>query len=143
MADVRDVAKFILSLADTDADECISNMKLQKLLYYCQGFCLVMLGRKLFPDPILRWDHGPVVRTIWEDYNRYGAGAIDYPTGFDASQIGPDEKHVINEIYSLYGQYSAWGLRNMTHDEPPWQNTLPNGEITEDKMIDFFRTQLN
>ena len=37
---VRHVAEYLLSLSDPDAGDFISHLKLQKLLYYTQGFYL-------------------------------------------------------------------------------------------------------
>jgi uncharacterized phage-associated protein len=47
-----DVAKFILSIIDVEQGEVISNLKLQKLLYYSQGFTLALYDKPLFDDKI-------------------------------------------------------------------------------------------
>lgn len=143
MANAIDVAKYLLSLVDTDADEGMSNMKLQKLLYYCQGFHLAMTGKRLFSEDIYAWLHGPVVPEVWHEYNQYGANVIPYPQGVDFSKIDAKEKSIIDDVYSLYGQYSAWGLRNMTHDESPWKETPRDCPIDDRKMVAFFKTQLD
>lgn len=48
MATVFDVARYILSRQDQNAGDTISNMKLQKLVYYAQGFALAITGKPLF-----------------------------------------------------------------------------------------------
>jgi uncharacterized phage-associated protein len=50
MCDCFKVAEYFLSMQDGDAGNAISNMKLQKLLYYAQGFAMVILERPLFED---------------------------------------------------------------------------------------------
>ena len=64
MADVIDVANYILEISreesGDDEYELISHMKLQKLVYFCQGYSLALYGRPLFPEPIEAWTHGPV-----------------------------------------------------------------------------------
>lgn len=68
MCKCTDVAKYFLSLQGNDAGDAISNMKLQKLLYYAQGFALALLDKPLFDEDFEAWAHGPVLRCI---YNKY------------------------------------------------------------------------
>jgi len=42
-----DVAKYFLAQSSEDAGDLISNLKLQKLVYYAQGFSLALNGRPL------------------------------------------------------------------------------------------------
>lgn len=143
MASVFDVAKYILSLSDEDVGDLISNLKLQKLVYYSQGFHLAMHNRPLFTESIEAWDHGPVSPLLYSAYREYGGGAIPKPVDFDNSHLTQDEKELLEEVYEVYGQFSAWKLRNMTHDEAPWNNTNRSEEITHRQMRDYFLTQLN
>lgn len=53
-----EVARYFLALQDEDAGEGISNLKLQKLLYYAQGIYLAMEGKSLFPERIEAWTYG-------------------------------------------------------------------------------------
>ena len=59
MASVFDVAAYILSKADIEEGDGITHLKLQKLVYYVQGFAMATLGYPLFPDKIEAWVHGP------------------------------------------------------------------------------------
>lgn len=34
-----------------------------------------------------------------------------------------------NEIFEVYGQYSAWKLRDLTHEEAPWKNNQGRAEF--------------
>ncbi|MDB6118895.1 MAG: putative prophage protein, partial [Verrucomicrobiaceae bacterium] len=80
MPNALDVAKYFLSKADADeAGDVISNLKLQKLLYYAQGFHLALTGAPLFEEDIQAWVHGPVVREVWQAFNQYGANGIPAP----------------------------------------------------------------
>ena len=136
------VAKFILSLADEDAGELISNLKLQKLLYYAQGFHLAMHSEALFPEQIRAWEHGPVVPQVWQEYRDHGAGAIPRPAEVPMNEFTGAQAEVIKEVYAVFGQFSAWKLRNMTHDETPWTSTARDGVIAHEKMSDYFTSQL-
>ena len=71
MAKAFDVAEYLLSKADATEND-MTHMKLQKLLYYCQGFSLVLLGHPLFPEVIEAWLHGPVVPVVYQAFKHYG-----------------------------------------------------------------------
>jgi uncharacterized phage-associated protein len=64
MANVFDVADYFINLNLGDDEGDVSNMKLQKLLYFAQGRFLAQNGIPLFDNPIEAWNHGPVVREV-------------------------------------------------------------------------------
>ena len=68
MPSAVDVARYFLAQSDDDAGDIISNLKLQKLLYYAQGVTLALTGKPLFSDPIEAWQHGPVVPSVYRLY---------------------------------------------------------------------------
>ncbi|MBR9882312.1 MAG: SocA family protein [Oceanospirillales bacterium] len=140
MANVQDVARCFLYLdAQQEDGEGISNLKLQKLAYYAQGFHLAIFDEPLFDNEIQAWAHGPVVPTLYHAYKESGRNPIHVDLdGFDPSSVfGEDEFELIQEVYEVFGQYSAWTLRNMTHEEAPWLNheeradTIPVSEMKE------------
>lgn len=141
MLTAREVAKYFLTLSDPKIGELISNLKLQKLCYYAQGFHLAIHGTKLFPEQIQAWTHGPVIPELYQAYKKYGDGAIPAPGSFDVSIYDKKTRELLDEVYSVYGQYSAWKLRNMTHEEPPWieakESTRP---ISPNSMKVYFKT---
>jgi len=68
----QDVARWFLRRNDIEdknggADD-ITDLKLQKLLYYAQGMSLGMRGTCMFADPIEAWQHGPVVPHVYQIY---------------------------------------------------------------------------
>lgn len=144
MLSATDVAAYFLAKVEVEDGELISNLKLQKLLYYAQGNHLALHGEILFPEPIEAWNHGPVVPSVYHEYKHYGASNIPCPEDFDATQYGEDVQDFLDEVYSVYGQFSAWKLRQMTHEEPPWKEAFENGRtrISPDAMKAFFKTLL-
>jgi uncharacterized phage-associated protein len=139
----QDVANYFLASVDETIGDNLSNLKLQKLLYYAQGLYLAVRdGAPLFPEEIKAWQYGPVVEEIYHEYKEYGANAIPAPESFDASKISLDVREILDEVATVYGQFSASRLMNMTHEEPPWKTTDPKAVITHDKMRDYFKTQL-
>ena len=58
---VLDIANELLRRAEiADGGELMSNMKLQKMLYYQQGFHLAMFGTPLFDEDMEAWMYGPL-----------------------------------------------------------------------------------
>ncbi len=139
MMPVHDVAKYFVSLVDEEAGDSISNLKLQKLLYYAQGAYLALYDEPLFPEAIKAWIHGPVVPQAYHEYKDFGAGPIAV-TKIDPYTYPPNVREVLEEINSVYGQFTAGKLRSMTHSEPPWMNTPQSQTISLDSMKAFFRT---
>lgn len=56
--------------------QSLTNLKLQKLLYYSQGFYLAIYNKPLFPDRIEAWVHGPTVPSVYKRLQRYGYNTI-------------------------------------------------------------------
>ena len=139
MLSAKKVAEYFLSLSDEDLGDMISNLKLQKLCYYAQGFSLALYNKPLFKEEIVAWNHGPVVQELYKEYKQYGANGIPIPN-VDLSKYTKEEKELMNEVYTVYGQFSAWKLVNMTHSEAPWSNTAINEVISHENMKTFFNT---
>ena len=145
MATALDVSKYFLKLSCPEYGDYISNLKLQKLLYYAQGVHLGLYESPLFEDEIQAWEHGPVVPDIYHYYKDNGQSAIDPDYDFDAreSTLSQDQLELIQEVNEVYGRYSAWMLRNMTHNEEPWKSTFTRGVrnkvIEQDLIMKFFK----
>ena len=138
----KQVAEYFICLTDPELGDLISNLKLQKLVYYAQGFHLAMKGSKLFDEDILAWEHGPVVESLYHHYKEFGSDALPHPKTFNGEVFNPEQIDLINEVYKVYGQFSAWKLRNMTHSERPWIETPKNEVINPVLMEEFFKEYL-
>ena len=103
---------------------------------------LALYNEPLFPEPIERWPHGPVVREIYYKYSNHKAAPIPPPARFNLNDYLEQEREHLAEIYRLYGQYSAWMLQNMFHETAPWINHGTNEEIPRDEMREYFRAYL-
>lgn len=121
--------------------EYITNLKLQKLLYYAQGCYLAIKEVPLFNEDFLAWEHGPVVRKIYDKYKANGANGIKYDDDFTVN-IDEETEKILENVYNEYGQYTAWKLRNMTHEEEPWKTTPRNEVIIKEKIKKYFKTKV-
>jgi uncharacterized phage-associated protein len=139
------IAKWFIAWAEAEEEE-LSNLKLQKLLYYAQGYHLARYGRPLFTEQIQAWSHGPVVPGVYRAFKDFGAGQLSLPESdpFTWGDVDPATAEFLGEVWNTYGGYSAGRLRNMTHDEPPWRdNWRGDGErgvvIGAEDMQRYFR----
>lgn len=147
MLSSQEVADYFLSHKDACRTP-ITPLKLQKLMYYAQGYHLAIIGSPLFEDPIEAWDHGPVVQAVYQKYRCYGNSKIPGHQLIDGSNFEESHLTVLNYVADAYGDKGAWTLRNMTHEETPWLNHSPDGKrgdnsvITHKEMFDFFSTKI-
>lgn len=130
--------------AMSGGEEFMTNMKLQKMLYYQQGFHLAYFGTPLFNEDIEAWMYGPVVPSVYNNYKDNGKGGI-IPNKEKIFEFENEkEEALFNEVFRVYGVYSALGLMEMTHSEIPWKSTK-TGEgnvISKDKIKTFFKSRL-
>ena len=139
-----EIAEYFLFLADEDftAIEPITPMKLQKLVYYAQGYSLALHHQPLFRESIAAWKHGPVIQPLYYAYKRYGGGPVPAPQNYDPSQLSPRVTLLLGQVYGTYGRHGAWELSAMTHEEMPYRKTSSGAEISHELMHEFFGQQL-
>lgn len=137
-----DVAEYFLAKMDDAAGDAITNLQLQKLVYYAQGFSLAIIGKPLFEEEFEAWQHGPVITALYMKYEACGAFGIELPKDFDESKFFAEQKDIMNQVYKAYGQFSAWKLRDMVLEELPWKSTPINGIISKSLMRDYFLTRV-
>lgn len=143
MYSALDIAKWFLNInraqMNFEDSEYITNLKLQKLLYYAQGYYLARKNDPLFKEDFIAWEHGPVIRKVYDEYKKNGAKGIEYNEDFNIS-IDKETEIILNEVYEKFGQFSAWKLRDMTHQEMPWRTTIRNDIISKEKIKEYFKT---
>ncbi|MFZ2163403.1 MAG: type II toxin-antitoxin system antitoxin SocA domain-containing protein [Sideroxyarcus sp.] len=141
MLTCHDVADYFLALQDEDSGDTISNLKLQKLVYYAQGVYLALYDKPLFAERMEAWTHGPVVPDLYHRFKEYGSEAIPADQHFNLEKFDSDSREILDEVNRVFGQYSGWKLRNMTHEEPPWVNVKePAGVISHESLKEYFKT---
>jgi len=115
-----DVARYILRRAGP-----MTTLKLQKLVYYAQAWSLAWDGVPLFSDPIEAWEHGPVVRSLFESHR--GRRWIRRIEGSEAA-LSPDQQDTVDAVLERYGLLTAEVLSELTHAETPWRAARQNGD---------------
>jgi uncharacterized phage-associated protein len=151
------VANTFLSLS-REARQTVDPMKMQKLVYFAQGWHLGLGNGPLINEPIEAWDYGPVVASLYRELRPYGAGQIvdpireiaPKPTGGFAmvSREVDDESGIafMRRILEVYGKFSALQLSEMTHQpNTPWSMVrakfpgLRAAVIPDEMMTSYFK----
>ena len=135
-----DVAEFLLYRANQDG-ELITNLKMQKLLYYAQAWFLVNFNKPLFDDPIEAWELGPVIREVYEHYKKFTHTPIIYNDrkGQELKNFSEEELEFLNDFYDKFIGTPAHILVNMTHNEEPWINAFATKDtISLNDMKDYY-----
>ncbi|AWI33728.1 Panacea domain-containing protein [Helicobacter apodemus] len=110
--EAMEIAKYFLFLArNREAGNTISNLKIQKMLYYAQGYSLCLFEKPLFSDRIEAWKHGPVVKTIYKQFKKYGLDSISFDelSNFNTDSIANNKEiqELLVFIFNKYGSMSA------------------------------------
>lgn len=148
MYKAKEIAKYIVCLAQENGD-IITNLKLQKLLYYAQAWFLVNNGNKrLFKDDIQAWQYGPVVPDVYNEYQQFGRKPIEIDCNIekDFNNICDEVKEYLNEFCNEFLRFSATELVGMTHQETPWIEATKKGfysVIDTDSMYEYYSGLVN
>ena len=142
-----DVARYIVTYFQ-QREDLITQLKLQKLLYYVQGWHLAFFDKPAFNEEFQAWIHGPVNYEVYQEYRDYQWRPIleEQP---DAN-LNDQLKELTNKVMEVYGTDSAIELELRTHREQPWiiaRKGLPEDAnsdaiITKKSMHDFFSGEL-
>ena len=95
-----DIAKKLILKAQNDepnGGERLTNLKLQKLLYYQQGYHLAAFGTPLFSEDVEAWMYGPVVPTVYDVFSAYGSSAL--PVVESEISLSEEEEILFSQVY--------------------------------------------
>lgn len=140
-----EIANYFIELASRVDENDLTNLKLQKLLYFAQGKYLAETGKPLFEDKIEAWQYGPVVRNIYMNFKACGSFPI---TAFDKpvkkANIDDQTKKFLEGIWNSYAKYSANYLVKETHKNgSPWKEIYDpsiDKEIPQELLKSYFAT---
>lgn len=128
----------------------LTNLKLQKLLYYSQGEFIGQHNKALFSHTLQAWIRGPVVYEVWSRFRHHRWEPIAAPKLKEPVLPAAVSTHLA-EVIDRYWNYSAYTLESMTHRETPWLNarqgiakdTPSSAPISLGDMQTYFSQSLN
>ncbi|MBF0343717.1 MAG: SocA family protein [Nitrospirae bacterium] len=135
-----DIANYFLFKAtEGEGGELISNLKLQKLVYYAQGLYLTCFKQPLFKECIEAWTYGPVIPDLYQKYKEYGKSGIPAEDNFNPGMITEKDREFLDEIFDVFGQFSAIRLKDIAHEDECWRQAYdrcPGSIITYEAMTE-------
>lgn len=136
-----DIAQYIIRICN-ERNLPISNLRLQKVLYFIQAEFLVFKKTPCFKEDIEAWDFGPVVPEVYHRYKGYGAASIPFITSSPFIRIINDmDEELISQVINETSKYSVTTLVDITHNQTPWINAYNSGFnciITKESIKNFF-----
>lgn len=104
----------------------ISNLQLQKILYFIQRDFLTSGRGTAFYDAIEAWQFGPVVPAVY--YYYCGNGAMPITMEFNSSPVSPEATKIVDPIIEELRGYDPWILVEATHKPGgAWDQVFQNG----------------
>jgi len=140
MHDARAVANAILDAA-AQQGLALSNLKLQKLLFFVHGQYLLEVGQPLVEGEFEAWQHGPVHPVAYAAFKEWGPRDIEGraerldPVARTRTAIpsttDPVAIRYVFRIVGTLGALSASRLRALTHKAGgPWQLTVQSADTS-------------
>jgi len=141
MIDCLNAARYFIVRAYEDGIEAeMTNMKVQKLLYYAQSLHLALYNEPLFEEEIQAWRYGPVCPPAYRFYCEFEAQQLPIPDSEYVAQMPSEQKEILEEVWGYFGGYHAYRLSDMTHGEFPWKKArkglTPVASSTEAILLD-------
>lgn len=134
-----DIANFIVKKS-LEYKKPLTNLKLQKILYYLQAQFLVETSGVLFSDSIQKWKLGPVVPAVYHEFKSFGSAPIKTLSEqfvidkdedgkikvrlnkFDEQRIEESDQQKITETLVELDEYGAFELVDRTHAQSLWSD---------------------
>ena len=142
-ATALDAAKWLVAHAHQQGDE-ITQLKLQKLCYYAQGYHLAIHGSPLFEDAIEAWDKGPVIYSLRREYGRHKNSPLPADKGGEKISLDVPAARVLAATYREFRKATGSMLVTKTHQERPWlaaREAGANSEIAVPHMRSHFKRE--
>lgn len=125
--------------------DVLTNLKLQKLLYYAQAWYLVNYDNSLFTEDFQAWVHGPVLVSEYQRFKRFKWKPITEELSLPS--LNPNVVKHLSEIIDIFGVETAVALELMTHNETPWRDArkgVPEDQnssriISKESMKSFYK----
>lgn len=124
MANIIDVAKFVLDESTRTSRPEVSTMKLQKICYFVQGWYLAINnGRPMFTEDFYAWKHGPVSTVLYdfcEDKVSVTTDSVEF-AGVTPN-LSEYQKDFISKVFAACEPYTGLQLADMTSHHEAWKN---------------------
>ncbi|MBN9451114.1 MAG: DUF4065 domain-containing protein [Bosea sp.] len=155
--DAREIANIILDRSEY-LNLHISNLSLNKILYFVNGVNYKFTNEDLLMDRFEAWEYGPVIKEIYYQFKKHGSERItsratttDFLTGkteIFPKTITSDELDRILPVIDFFSRVPSGKLVDWSHMEgSPWYETWHHAgrlnvgmKISNESMRAYFRS---
>lgn len=126
------VANFVIDIANKEK-KSITNLKLQKVMFFLQGYCLKYYGGPIIDGNFSKWKYGPVEKVVYDSLKNLGSAPIEDKIAYYSilkdkivvDEINPDDFNddvlkKIQEFVSHLLDIQVWRLVDLTHEHYSW-----------------------
>jgi len=105
----------------------ITQIKLQKLIFFAHGYYLALKERPLVGEKIEAWQYGPVIPSVYHKFKKWGNKNIrevflDYK---DSSIINQEDIEFMDLVWHKFVNVSAAQMIKISHEENgPWDRAI-------------------
>lgn len=147
------LSNYFISLSN-ETGNLLTNLKLQKLLYYAQAWHLAYFEVRLVEGDFEAWVHGPVLPPAYQMFKRFAWKPIEvdeldktFIDEFCSNTVTPKQCEILDDVINEYFGLTAYELEKLTHLEKPWQlartgltsDEPSNNIISDQSMIDYYQ----
>jgi len=150
------VANFVIDLSIKEKN-LITNLQLQKILFFLQGYCLHEYNKPIIKDNFSKWQYGPVVEAVYQEFKDNGSEkitdkAIEFNITddiFSIEEYGPltsddvggnDNLSKIQSVTKKLIKIDPWFLVEMTHEHSSWKKY--ELDISKHESLQYTNTEI-
>jgi uncharacterized phage-associated protein len=118
------IANEFLRIADEKGKK-LTNMQLQKLVYFAHGWYLALAGKPLLKEEVKAWTFGPVIPPLYNKLRKFANDEVTSPIPVSTDvEIPPKIKVFLESVWDAYGHMTGGEMSYLTHKfGTPWLET--------------------
>lgn len=116
----------------------VTNLKLQKTLYYLQGYSYRELSRPAIEDDFCNWQYGPVSPAVYFEYSGSGSDCLERHDWIPLPEMDSKEQRIYDRVIDKCLEMKASDLVSMSHSEDPWAKTQLREHISNESIETYF-----
>lgn len=136
------IANEFIKLAQNEGKK-LTNMQLQKLVFFSHGYNLAFLDTPLTTDEVRAWPFGPVYPLLYDSLRYLGSNGTDKTIPNIPEIRESDEKEIIESVWNAYREHTAYELSSISHNAgSPWSqvwNSTKFGWIPNSIIKDYYK----
>lgn len=143
---INDVVDFFIYAGSLNEGTEMTNARVNKLLYFAQGWSLALKNKSLFDEPIEAWKLGPVVNEVYQNFkSNHRNPILTTSKDFDLEKIDDDDFQLLTDVFTNYMNYSTNALIDLTHEKgSPWSEVYQENKnvvIPNELIKQYFSQQ--